>query len=627
MKCRLFLLVLSISVLIFSCDIFGGNSSGITEPGLDLEDNILDIPQSLLPGSSLVTSYSRAAIQEDHYAGLYNLIPEYIGSAENIRSMVEDIVTSLIENKEWIDVVDKDTRLDADGGSDFAQYSVEELDAGGDYDVRINLFESAEDSSPSFVIDYYMDPVSLDTRGRIVLTEDGFFEGTSTVDSLAKRLTAEILFDGISDTKSLEVNYFESLGAVDTDDNTTLIGYARGLDSSANETELLNLDLGQPERMSISVTFDGSYYRVSGYSYHPGIEVMQEKGMDSFYEMFNPGDEGTRHSYLFKAMVSVDNSGEEQGAKLYLSFPEDIESDVTRVWTEDALGGFYTDFLTQRVNEYMLDPDEDGTPLEDEEYGEILFMNLWLKDRFSEIETTTTAPTVSQWTDFQSWVDLVDTAVATNYSDANSNIEPLIPGAVERAGSLRWEDIQFLAMLGDGINLYTSDSVPLDETNWTSFRNFMDNDIIPITAYSQAEIQAAWSGYNEDMKQNLFLMVNISNLVDSAVADINAADSTDIITSDELQTFLAQIDLDEDAQAFANLFSSVQYIVNPAFYSPAAGFIGTYNEELEQYYSLSVSTLEPTSTPGVMTDLNALDDSSVETLVPQDELDKTILFL
>lgn len=581
----------------------------------DISRDIIEIPSSLLPSSS--RSGTSDALN------IYTLIPNYIGSAESIRSGIEEIVSSIIENKSWIESIEKDVPHIVDGDENFKEFSVSET--SGEYSHRISFYN--HNSVKFLVIDFYIDEISSRTRGRVYLKESSTYNGTPSDVTLLRESIAEITFDAISESKTLEIRYLQPMGDVDSTSTDTLIGYANSLDPgiSGNREILESLDLGQPERISIRVEYDGSFYRVSGYSYHPGLDTMHNKDMDIFYELFNPEDQSNRHTYLFKAITGIDNEGNGSGAKLYLSFPEDTLEDTSSVWVDDALGIFYGNYLTGVATNFLNDPDEDGILNESSELGESILMNLWIKDKYPKY-TTGTEVTLSKWSSVGSWAEAIKTNIveATDLAAANSFITGLGDIGSSR-NVVKKEDIYLLTSLYN-IDIANGDS-PFTAVTWEGFKSAFFSDTANeydktynLTTLSADQVNAYLndSSHSDTEKEGVLLIYNLTTLIDQVVP---GGFSGFTLTREELESFLSRDDLDSGAQGFADLYVSLNYIVNPAFYHPVDKFLGTYNSTLNEYYSYSGGSLALTATPSAdMISINTLDGLSVSAMTPGNEL-------
>lgn len=616
--------ILVVLFVIFSCDQQPEDDKD-NDTGFDISKDIIDIPSSLLPSST-----SRSASNPSEAAVIYDLIPEYIKSAENIRSMVEEIVVDLIKNKDWLDSVERDTAQEITGDENFVEYIVEDI--SGDYETRITLNSEAGSLTPMMVVDFYMDDDTYNTRGKIILKRIDEYSGTPTDISLEKEIWAEITFDGISETKTLDIYYYQPMGDIDSNVDKSLIGYARSLDKTveANKTILKNLDLGQPERISLKITFDGDYYRVSGYSYHPGLDTMHDKDLDVFYELFNPEDQSKRHTYLFKGIAGANTSGDDVGAKLYLSFPQDTITDTTDVWTKDALGEFYGDYLTTVANSYINDPDGDGIELEDSEYGEALLTNMWIQELFP---TYTDGDTVDEtkWNKFGEWTSAIKTGIvdASDLDAANMYVQGL-EFKDEARVTVKKDDIYLLARF---YNLeITSASAPFSSETWASFKDYFYSESVDYEklyhlstiSAEQANSYLADDSKTDKNKEWLLTFYEFTSIVDELVPTTFEDFS---MTREELEEFLNSDDLSDDARDFAELYESLNYIVNPALYHATDKFLGTYNTETQEYYELSDSLLVVTDSPSSnMEKINGYNGTSINTLVPNTQKNYVISF-
>lgn len=89
------------------------------------------------------------------------------------------------------------------------------------------------------------------------------------------------------------------------------------------------------------------------------------------------------------------------------------------------------------------------------------------------------------------------------------------------------------------------------------------------------------------------------------------------ITKAELETFVfSDQSADPDAEIFQSQYKSISYIINPAFYDAADGFLGTYDENRDLFYVYNGTMLWEGSKPANFSSMNALDLSGVEPYVP-----------
>ena len=98
------------------------------------------------------------------------------------------------------------------------------------------------------------------------------------------------------------------------------------------------------------------------------------------------------------------------------------------------------------------------------------------------------------------------------------------------------------------------------------------------------------------------------------------------ITQSDLETFLAQDDLDDNAIQYREMYKAVRFMINPAFYDSTAGFLGTYDGTTFYKYTQTgvVESSDPDTDVTNFTILNALDLSGISGYVPADVVSATI---
>jgi hypothetical protein len=567
------LLITAAALITAGCS--GALNNGEADKPDKLSYSIAEVPESILPPSG---DTGRRSVDEGDIADIYSLIPEYVNMAADIRDHVVGIMESVLRNFNWLDSLERDTLAAVEDG-ELTHIKISDL--SGEYERKLYLyFDGGTD--PRYIISYSVSDNGYG-KGVILYRVSGTFEGTADIASVT---TAEIIFDSTSAPQALDIRYHRDL--------TGLRTYAQGLTDPA-ETELRSLDLAQPEQISLSVRFDGTEYLVSGYSYHPGIEELQSLGLEDYFELLKE----SRHTYLFRTVIPVTEEGTETGAKLSLAFPVDDAADLTGVWTDDALGTLYTDYMVEFANSLI---SEETNPVK--KFYNAMYITLNVPDP----DDYTVLPE-SYFTEyFEPWVDEMNEGLtAAGVTDAKS-MQTYFDGLTsEEKNGVRQEDFGVL------YHLSNAGTVAWD-TAWTqeAYNNAVSTlgnwDGLDYTAMNQLYQDAA-SDETKKFYLSLLMIAYISE------------DHGFTVTQEELETFLYDPDLDEpEVLEFRNLYESVKYIVNPAFYKPEEGFIGTLNTETDQFYLLSGGALVPSADRTVIEGLIDLDLSSVTVLIPADEL-------
>ncbi len=615
-------------------DVFGTDDGGGSGGGgpVRLSDSVVDIPDSLLPngvGGQSIAVMSIDADSEDGIQAIFDLLPGYIAIAETGRTFATQLMDDIIGDIDAITALPTGTFVPMGDDSTYVGFVVDLLagDSNG-YTHKIVLYtdydEDAGSGSAGFSIAFRLDD-EFNAEGIIRFTEQ------ETVPEVAVDVTTqiEIAFDGISSPRTLKVRVHKPLddliaaaATLDADDDTGL-------------ATLQALDLGQPETFAIEVGFDGSQYTVGGYSYHPGIDLLYEKGLNDWVAMFNDGeDTPDRHTYLFRAVAAVDADGNEKGAKLALAFPPDDAGDVSTVWEDDALGRFVADFFVEAVNEEIQQAaDPAGRN----------YMVAWITDMIPDVADYPALPgggeddaldyyddSVDDWERFSTWVTDINTALfvdRTTAAEAETYFDALSTRVdSEETSGLFQDDIAFVASFVDesGVEFPadTDSGVFFDDTNYDALRSLvLDNDdsLVNLVSAGYSAVDSFYSSATGDSKHGFLLAVIIPSILDRVDAHGYS------ITRDELRTFLNSNVDDGNIAEFKAEFATAERIVNPAFYHPDDGFFATLNDEanggagalyiLDGNVLVEAENLTPISELG----LDVLDLATAPALVPATE--------
>lgn len=90
------------------------------------------------------------------------------------------------------------------------------------------------------------------------------------------------------------------------------------------------------------------------------------------------------------------------------------------------------------------------------------------------------------------------------------------------------------------------------------------------------------------------------------------------VTSAELDAFVNRNDTDPNADQFKSMYQQVTKIVNPAFFGEGGVFLGTYNETESVFYQNANNTLTASTDESSISELKALDLSTINPYVPSD---------
>lgn len=94
------------------------------------------------------------------------------------------------------------------------------------------------------------------------------------------------------------------------------------------------------------------------------------------------------------------------------------------------------------------------------------------------------------------------------------------------------------------------------------------------------------------------------------------------ITREQLENYV--FDPSSDSDDFKNSYKSIKYILNPAFYSRENGFLGTYDEGRDEFYTYIPDSLTPIGKPANFDEMYALDLSGIQPYVPTEVVSATI---
>ena len=107
------------------------------------------------------------------------------------------------------------------------------------------------------------------------------------------------------------------------------------------------------------------------------------------------------------------------------------------------------------------------------------------------------------------------------------------------------------------------------------------------------------------------------------VTDRGEADAYKL-TKAELESFINSSPADSDAQDFQGQYNTIKYMINPAYYNEESGFLGTYDETNDIFYSYSNYSMAVGSKPAAFTTIHAFDLSEINPYVPADVVSATV---
>jgi hypothetical protein len=310
--------------------------------------------------------------------------------------------------------------------------------------------------------------------------------------------TVSLVFDGTTETKTLEVKLVQDL--------TSIFTYAEAHWTALSETVKSALDLGQPGKVFVNASYSGSVYTIYGTSYHPGWA--KESALKGESSMWGSND---RNMYMFKVKAS---GGTDGGAKMAIALPLATESDVSNVWTKDSLATIFSGMMLNNLNTMLAKRADD-----------------------------------------------VDDADTDGSNGSNQSLEQEKMGG---AYMMRW---------------------------------FLNN--------SELNTKFTYDAIN-------------SWLVTHRGADAY------VLSAAELKNFIDSDSTDANAVQVKNAYSSIKYMINPAFYDEEDGFIGTYDEVSDVFYNYTNGTMTEGAKPASFSTLNAFDLSTITPYVPADVVAATL---
>lgn len=609
-------MVMLISALFAGCNLFGPDSNLSPEAGeKTLADSVMEIPASIRSGAT--SSRSTAASVRSEIGDLYDLVPHYVQFADEVRHYVAGIVDAVVVNLAWLEEQPRGEKIPIENDPDWVGFLMTDLtDSTDGYDTSLTLYTGGPADPTGWVPRLKLD---------FLVNESGDAKGTMTL-SMAEDLAptvpgtihARVVFDAIAQVKLLDIKYYKDISA--------LLTYAEPLPASSSE--LAGLDLGQPESLSITVEYDAPYYFVSGYSYHPGIELMQDNGLGDYYAVFNPDSTvSQRHTYLFRGSVLTDSDGNEVGGRVAVAFPEngdDFSGAVTAasVWEECAIDGFYTDHMVRVVN-------DDIVATSDQLQKDYAY--IWLRDLLPEVVSTLAddADFSTRFEEFQTWLSTLSAALADNAGAFQSYYDALSNPNGGAAAARPWKvDVDFLlSTLGvDTSAVDFSTTVSFEGTSMTLFEavEAQVNQWLswwgdPTTGEATFEAAYAAPGTTASDRSGMLSLVYVPYLLETA----ETSDYT--ITEAQLLSFLANSDTDDPEIAeFRRTYQSVTRVVNPAIYVHGTGFVGTYDGTT--FYQAAAEALEPTSPTATVSSIVGMtkDETSIATKIPSAERAATL---
>ena len=252
---------------------------------------------------------------------------------------------------------------------------------------------------------------------------------------------------------------------------------------------------------------------------------------------------------MFKGKAKFDGTGNELGAKLYLSLPLTNNANAANVWTEDSLSEIFSVYMLNMVNGMIV------------KETNVQNKNMMMQLILGISADTNTHPVVTS----------ADHSGFTNWIITSPNVDPNL------AGMTNWTYAFF--------------------TNW-------------------------YAGlYTNQGNQS---QINILNLVLSPSVTSQITNHGYTLSKTELETFVNRTNLPDSAKEMAASFKSINSMINPAYFSPTNGFIGTHNETTGVFYNFISNNLVEGSAPAIISILSNLNLSGVQAYVPKTVFESSI---
>ncbi|MDH5561068.1 MAG: hypothetical protein OEY59_09485 [Deltaproteobacteria bacterium] len=358
MKNKLYQIILSLflvsSLLISSCGDSGeittvqtptiGNDVFNATSGQKLANSVISLPKSLqAPTQQPAPSLKSVAKMMNSQGGggmegIYTGITHYVSMVEMMTVMLKEIMSGIVQNSSILGFPlgqEIDLSQYATSPDDPQKLIVNKPTASG-YDWKISLFDDLAATAPQMVI--YFTLGTDGAKGKLVMqiTEPDEQLTAIGITGINKNVTVEAIFDATTTLKTLDVKFIQ--------DMTEITAYAQTNWATLTQVQKDAFDLGQPERVFLNASYDGTEYTIYGTSYHPGWAV--EATLNN-QPMFWGND---RSIYMFKAKSL---EGTVNGSKLSLALPVETATDVTNSWTNDSIGSIFTQIQLDNINGFI----------------------------------------------------------------------------------------------------------------------------------------------------------------------------------------------------------------------------------------------------------------------------------
>ncbi|OHD13381.1 MAG: hypothetical protein A2Y41_11295 [Spirochaetes bacterium GWB1_36_13] len=296
-----------------------------------VSNSVITLPTSVSNASSVTRSITRSSNE----TSLFSAIRDYAGMAEMFGKMGKDVLVAILSNINVTTAVKGQlyTITSSDPESPKA-YKVENSDDTS-YTYKVTLYNDTQGTDIMLVVRFTVEGTAA--KGKLVFASSrtAINITTPSAGSVTPVLKLEVVFDGTSSNKTLEIKVVQEF-------NSTLwtgsdyITWLTTNYASINTTDRAALDIKQPHKVFLKATYDGTYYTISGTSWHPGFTISGDALGNG------------RNVYAFKAKT-IANSNED--AKIYLAFPQDTAATID--WTNDSVGEIFAQFMTDKLNTYI----------------------------------------------------------------------------------------------------------------------------------------------------------------------------------------------------------------------------------------------------------------------------------
>lgn len=562
-------IIVLLSLLVFSCSLFKDESPVPLTLADKLERSLYDIPESLQggtssqsPASSLKVGTSYQAIENSINPGdVYRLITVYMDYADNIRELLELLISSVLLQNLSLFTEDIVYVVPSDEGGTIGFCLVSDVD----FAYKIYLYQDPVQNLSSQTLSSG-ETIALDqciTQANLIIQ---FNENLNGLDGEAWFSFTD------TDEQSLDtdISIFTDFTNNGTDGGLAIQVFLSPLYNETNissHTQAIQDDYHfKPTRIFLNMNKIGSTIELSGCSYHP------DWGLVSDWLLPEPD---LRSIYIYTAIAQ---SG--VGAKVNLALPlNSLNGSASNwedtMWQQDNLGSRWQEMVRIEVNSILSDltdtDDATGTDYDgdvnDADFQRYMAASLITMIRGSSIEEA--AAFLANQSNFtQAQYDAAKAFWAiSGYSDA----------------MLWFNEIDAAA-----VTLLTTQA-----------------NVINSTTYRDGLTMEQWDW--------VYLLVRAQDLIDEAVSlgfSIPAANAADIVNY--------AVNADPADPWAAGLYAAIEpvlYMINPAFFSDSEGFIGTWNSQtgIDLFYGLDTNT---TLMPASFTSLKDLDLSQINPFIP-----------